>query len=50
MATLEDNTSETHHTVSLMDEEYKKTRDKYSDCLKNFNEFMVTEINSRREN
>lgn len=49
MSTMEQNNSEVHQTVNLMDREYHNTRDKYTRCLERFNEFMVNQIKTKRE-
>lgn len=46
---MEDNNSEVHETVRLMDKEYHNTRDKYTRCLERFNEFMVSQIETKRD-
>jgi len=48
MEVMEDNNSETHQTVSLMDKEYKNSREKYTRCLERFNQFTTTEIETKR--
>lgn len=48
MSAMEDNNSETHKTVSLMDNEYIQTRNKQTRCLERFNQFMINDIESKR--